>query len=397
MSKPDDIHRNLRMEILVGIRLQQDLRRLDSLFKNTKPYRGRTLVNAGQAAIDDAVYNMDVHFLDGIHDDCIGIGKLKQKPSYKLLQAIEADDSEAVSKNLRESGSAAIKNQNFFKFKDRNYRSYFLTLAHAARSPQMITTLHTYGADFKGVDSEGRLPAFFIARYAKSHLIFPLLCQVFNINANDSGKVNANDHSPLPEHISKYLPSQNIYSYDTPHVTALSGSLKKKMKQTNHTGEVLHADLDQILPAVFDPPIIRALKYYNLHALRGLTMLPPAKIDLNIRHSVTHMTPLIYAVIKADEAIQAYSDWYQEVQASADRNKIIPIKVRKWEAAKAVWAVKFLASLPGVDPNIMDTTNATAQSYAYSKPVKYALEQGLAARQATLKLFKSYPSTRFTP
>ena len=386
----NEIHVFLLKERMIEFRIRQYQRQIGVDFTATfEKFTRKGFSYAPEHVIADAVEKKDITFLDRIDNACIGIQKLRGNWPYKFLQDIENGDMDAAMIKLENIKGSPLTDQHFFKFKERDYRAFFVTAAHVVSTPQALLTLGHLKADFNAPDSQGRLPLFFISRYATNRWMLPTLSALFNVNANDSGK--------LPDFAQENMVDQIDDKYDPEIDQPLHPALLKKFKQTQHSGDAVEADLDQPMLPIYDPPLIRALKYRNLHALRGLSMLPPGKIDLNIRFQYNRMTPLIYAVMKADEAVHAYDEWHKEVQAEKDWDKIIPMKIRKWDASKALWAVSFLASLPGVDPDIMDTTRATAQDYAHSKPVNDALLEGLAARQAVIKLFKTHPSTRFTP
>lgn len=383
---PDHLRRHIMMELLVGEKIrrynesQYDLQRN---FSKVSRYRGRTFIYADNDTINDAVYHQDIAFLDTVDDSCIGIIRLRETPTYQLLKDIEKDDLEGLPEKLKNVSKTFMTDLSFFKFNDRRNRVYFITPAHIASNLQTIMALAALKADFKAPDSEGRLPIFFISRHARNRWVIPALCQTFNVNANDSGNL------PKDRDIPEY-PNDG----DLPDMAEMA--TEEKRQRARIMERALKEEIDQPPPPIWDPPIIRAIKYRNLHTLRGLAMLPAGKVDWNIRFQWNHMTPLIYAIMKADEAVHSYNDWKEAVRNKLDDNQIIPLEIRAWEASKSVWAVRFLAAQCGADPALKDSTGMDAEGYAHTDPVRAALKEGLKARKALKEVFTTYPSLRFT-
>lgn len=367
MASYEQYRRSLRMDILAGLRIQQWQNQLKENFASVSKYKGRSLIYAGEEAVSDAVYRKDVMFLDGLYDDCVGIMKLKRQDSYRFLKEVEAGNTEEAVKQLTGADASRLKDNNFFKFSLRDDRSYFLSPAHVANTPKMIATLGTLGADLSAPDSEGRLPLFFIARHAKSRWAIPTICKIFNASANDSGN--------LP----KYIPIPAILQGDEEDAE-LHSSLKDQLNDLQLTERKTNQYIDDPAPAIWDPPLIRAIKYRNRESLLGFNLLPSGAVDWNKRFQWNHMTPLIYAVLRADEILTAYQHWHDECDKKSDWMDLPRPEFLRRDAVQALWIVKFLAAHPQVDPKLIDSTGSDAKGYAYTDLVKKALERGLNAR-----------------
>lgn len=385
MSKNlDQLRRFMQMELIAGIRIQRWENELRKNFASVAQKRGRYLIYAGNEAITDAVYERDTMFLEGIYDDCIGITKLKSTDQYKFLKAVEQDRVTEVIDKLDTTPAIKQQDNSFFKFYGRDDRVYFLNPAHLARSPQMVSTLATRHFDFNAPDSDGRLPLFFIARHAQSRWTIPALCQIFNVNANNSGKIPA--HIPLPA----------ILVDDEPE-TPLSNNLARQLDKVEKSDSKIIAHIsDDPIPPVWDPPLIRAIKYRNRETLLGMDILPPHTVNWNIRFQYNRMTPLIYAVLQADEAVKSHRQWHDDAKTISNMAEWPRQDFSRYEVSKALWMVKFLAAHKHVDPALTDNTGMDAAGYAYTDSVKKALNEGLKARKNHEKLFTSLPKRRFT-
>lgn len=384
MSKNlDQLRRFMQMDLIAGIRIQRWENELRKNFSSVTQKRGRFLMYAASDMIADAVYRTDTTFLEGIYDDCIGITQLKSTPSYKFMKEVEADNVDHVIDAL--DANPALKNQDnkFFKFRGRDERTYFLNPAHLARSPQMVSALASRRFDFNAEDSDGRLPIFFIARHAQSRWTIPALCQIFNVNANDSGVV------PGPV----IVPA--ILADDEP-ATPLHNTLTQALDEVEHHQHKIEGLHDETYTPVWDAPLIRAIKYRNRETMLGLNMLPPHKVDWNIRFQVNRMTPLIYAVLCADEAVKSHRQWHDDARTIGDMADWPKQDYSRYEVAKALWMVKFLASHPAVDPHLPDNTGMNAAGYAYTDSVNNALRTGMNERKFNPKLFPVTATRRFT-
>ncbi len=387
----DQLRRFMQMDILAGIRIR---RWEDELRKNfaSVAYNGaRFLMYATNESIADAVYRQDTQFMDGIFDDCIGITKLKGTENYKFLKDVEKDDVASVIQKLDAMAPEKRQDNSFFKFYGRDQRTYFLNAAHLARSPQMIAAMGTRGVDFNQPDSEGRLPMFFIARHAKSRWVIPALCQIFGVNANNGGGIPK--HIKLPA----ILADDESDELVTPELERAVESLEGLQgKIDNHIGEPY--------TPVWDAPLIRAIKYRNRETLLGLDMLPKGKVDWNMRFQWNRMTPLIYAVLRADDIVKCHRQWHDDAAKKGDMADWPKQDYSRWDVANALWMVKFLAAHPQIDPNLRDSTATDAKGYAYTDVVQHALLEGLIARKdpektqekQPEKLFTAYPSRCFT-
>ncbi len=383
----EQLRRFMMMDTIAGMKIRQWEDELRKNF-NSATYNGaRFLMYAGNESIMDAVYRQDTQFLEGVHDDCIGITKLKGTENYKFLKDVEKDDVASVIQKLDAIPPQKRQDNNFFKFYDRNQRTYFLNAAHLARSPQMIAALGTRGVDFNQPDSEGRLPLFFIARHAKSRWVIPALCQIFEASARTSGD--------MPKHIK--LPAILADDESDEFVTL---ELEHAVESVENLQDKINADLDQPYTPVWDAPLIRAIKYRNRETLLGLNMLPKGKVDWNMRFQWNRMTPLIYAVMRADDIVKCHRQWHDDAAKKGDMADWPKLDYRRWDVANALWMVKFLAAHPQVDTNLMDSTGSDAKGYAYTDVVQRALREGLLARKAPEKpqekLCTAYPSQRFT-
>lgn len=379
----DQLRRFMQMDLIAGIRIQRWERELKRNFASVTQDHGRYLMYAGNDVISDAVYRQDTTFLEGIYDDCIGITKLKTTDQYKFLKAVEADEIEQVIDQLDSQPALKSPDNSFFKFRNRNDRVYFLNAAHLARSPQMISALATRRFDFTNTDNEGRLPIFFIARHATSRWAIPALCQIFNINANDSGRI--------PEQ--RALPA--ILADDEPEAP-LSAKLARNLDAAEAFKDKVADFIDGSYAPAWDPPLVRAIKHRNRETLLGLDLLPRGKVDWNIRFQCTRMTPLIYAVLRADDIVKSHRQWHDDAGKIGDMADWPKLDYSRYEVAKALWMVKFLAAHPQVDPALRDSTGMDAAGYAYTDSVQKALQEGLQARKTPEKLPVSLPKRRFT-
>lgn len=366
----EEYRRILRMDILAGIRIREWQKACASQsFSAAAGHKHRILSYVGEEAIVDAVYRKDAMFLDGIHDDCVGVMKLKRQDSFLFLKQIESGDLEHVVKQLAGPQADRFKDNNFFKFRLRDSRSYFLTPAHVVRTPQMIAKLGALDIDFNATDSEGRLPLFFIARYATSRWVIPTLCKLYDVNPNKSGD--------LP----KYVPTPELLKGDEPE-PQLGRDLEGRADKLERTQNKIGHFNAQPARAIWDPPLVRAIKYRNRESLLGFDLLPPGQVDWNQRFQANHMTPLIYAVLRADEIVTAYQHWNDESSKKSDwMNDPLP-EFLKQDVVRALWIVKFLAAHPRVDPTLTDSTGMNAKGYAYTNPVIDALQRGLNARNS---------------
>ncbi len=314
----DHRYRNFLREALIGAQLRamdsikaQANRALDEIYTR---YVAKDGDFAPAEVITHAARNEDIIFLERMSPFCEGIKKLKEDGRYLLLKAIDDDDIGYV----KFSGILPfdINRRSFWSAEDAQGRNrvYFLSPAHLVRSAAMAQILHERGARFDLPDAEGRLPLYTIARRAVHRGVFPLLMNEFHANAHYSGRAR-DEISPL----------------DGP---------------------------------LYDPPIFQAVRHANTHALKGLEMLAPAKIDMNVIHN--YITPLMFAVIRAEEAFEDY-----------DR---LPSPARKLAMVRHLWILQTLAASPCVDPAIKDYEGWSAESHATSKPVRAALLQGLAQR-----------------
>ncbi len=175
--------------------------------------------------------------------------------------------------------------------------------------------------DFRIPDSEGHLPLYFIARYALDKDVIPYLCRQFNINARDSGRPCGIGLSP------------------------------------------------------FDAPLFRAIKYSNIHALQGLASpyLHGGALDLDKTNELK-LTPLIYAVLLAEEGVQQLQNG--EISQTALNRKL--------------WVVRFLASKPEINPAKIDPDGWSADDFARNPKVREALHQGFTNRMQTLIQMQIY-------
>ena len=392
MSKNlEQLRRFMQMDILAGIRIRRWEDELRKNFNSATYHAAHYQMYAGNDAIADAVYRQDVQFMDGIYDDCVGITKLKGTENYKFLKDIEKDDVTSAIQKL--DGIAPDKRQDnsFFKFYNRDQRTYFLNAAHLARSPQMIAALGTRGIDFNQPDSEGRLPIFFIARHAQSRWVIPTLCQIFGANANSSGG------------IPKYIKLPAILADDESD-EFVTPELEHDVDHVEKLQSKLDAHLDEPYTPVWDAPLIRAIKYRNRETLLGLNMLPKGKVDWNMRFQWNRMTPLIYAIIRADDIVKCHRQWHDDAAKKGDMADWPKQDYSRWDVANALWMVKFLAAHPQVDTNLYDSTKTDAKGYAYTDAVQRALLEGLLVRKdpekrqekQQEKQFTAYPSRRFT-
>ena len=377
MSSNEQRFRHALLEFVAG----QKIRAWEQTQHGTPPKvtgaLRRAFMYADTESITDAVYRQDSMYLDGIYDDCIGIMRLKRQDSYVFLKDIEDDKVSTVVEKLVANRSTLLGGNHFFKFKLRSDRTYFLNPGHVAQTPKMIAALGSFNIDFKEPDSEGRLPFFFIARYAKNRWAVPLLCNVFNASANDSGSLPEN--FPLPAIL-----------HDEEAVV-LSSALEKKLERAEQSANRIMQDIDQPVQTVWDPPIARAIKYRNRETLLGLNLLPENQVDWNIPFQWNRMSPLIYAVLLADEIVHSRLEWDKEAAEIKDINLIPTQKYSRWEAAKALWIVKFLAGHPQVNPHFKDLTGQDAKGYAYTNSVRNALQQGLRVRNLTKNYSQPIP------
>ncbi len=378
-SNLEQLRRFMQMEYLAGLRIQRWEKELKKNFDSVAYNGARFLMYASNESITDAVYRQDATFLEGIYDDCIGITKLKGTDAYKFLKNVEKDDTPAVIERLDAIAPEKRQDNSFFKFYGRDQRTYFLNAAHLARSPQMIAALGSRHIDFNQPDSEGRLPIFFIARHARSRWTIPALCQMFGASAQNSGTI--------PKHIK--LP--DILADD--ENDELPPPLEQQANQLEKLQGKLNAHLDQAYVPVWDAPLIRAIKHRNRETLLGLNMLPKGQVDWNMRFQWNGMTPLIYAVIRADDIVKCHRQWHDDAMKKGDMADWPKLDYTAWDIANALWMVKFLAAHPQIDPTLNDDTGASAQGYAYTQPVQRALSDGLKARN---KLYLPSPSQRFT-
>lgn len=383
----EQLRRFMQMDILAGIRIRRWESELRNNF-NSASYNGaRFLMYAGNESIADAVYRKDTQFLEGVYDDCIGITKLKGTESYKFLKDVEKDDVASVIQKLDAMTPEKRQDNNFFKFYGRDQRVYFLNAAHLARSPQMIAALGTRGIDFSQPDSEGRLPAFFIARHAKSRWAIPALCQIFEASARTSGVIPK--HIKVPDILA-----------DDENDELLSPALELAADRVEKLQGRLDAHFDQPYTPVWDAPLIRAIKYRNRETLLGLNMLPKGKVDWNMRFQCNQMTPLIYAVLRADDIVKCHRQWHDDAAKKGDMADWPRRDYSRWDVGNALWMVKFLASHPQTDTSLTDSAGTDAKGYAYTDVVRQALQEGLLARRGPEKqqekLFTPHPSRRFT-
>lgn len=364
----EQLRRFLRMDLLAGIRIQRWESELRKNFASVSRSGGRFLMYAGNEAVTDAVYRQDTIFLEGLYDDCIGITKLKNMDSYKLLKDVEKDDVASVIKKLDALPPEKRQDNSFFKFYGRDRRAYFLNVAHLARSPQMIAALGTRGIDFSQPDSEGRLPIFFIARHAKSRWSIPALCQIFEASARNSGA--------LPKHIK--LP--DILADDESDDLLTPQQEREVLRAEKLQGKI-DAHCDQPYTPVWDAPLIRAIKHRNRETLLGLDMLPKGKVDWNMRFQWNGMTPLIYAVLRADDIVKCHRQWHEDAAKKGDMADWPKVDYTPHEVANALWMVKFLAKHPQIDASLTDSTGTDAKGYAYTDAVRRALFEGLGNRK----------------
>ncbi len=383
----EQLRRFMQMDIIAGIKIRRWENELRRNFDSASYNGARFLMYAGNEAIVDAVYRQDIPFLEGIYDDCVGITKLKGTESYHLLKDVERDDVASVIQRLDEVAPEKRQDNSFFKFYGRDQRTYFLNATHLARSPQMIAALGTRGMDFNQTDSEGRLPMFFIARHAKSRWVIPTLCQIFGASANSSGGI--------PKHLK--LPA---ILDDDENDDLLTPELEQAADRVEKLQGKIDAHLDEPYTPVWDAPLIRAIKYRNRETLLGLNMLPKGKVDWNMRFQWNRMTPLIYAVIRADDMVKCHRQWHDDASKKGDMADWPRLDYSQWDVANALWMVKFLAAHPQTDTNLCDSTGSDAKGYAYTDVVQRALLEGLMARKnpekQQEKQFTAYPSRRFT-
>ena len=378
MPSYDQFRRSLRIDLIVGLRIKQWERKLEENFKSAAKHNGRMLIYAGEEAVMDAVYRKDIMFLDGLFDDCVGISKLKRTDSYRFLKQVEAGNTAEAVTQLIGSNVERLKDTNFFKFSLRDDRSYFVTPAHVANTPKMVATLGSLGVDFNEPDSEGRLPLFFIARYAKSRWVIPTLCKIFNASANESGQ--------LP----KYIPMPALLQ-DEEDEADVPSSLHAQIEELQSFGKKAEHYADKPAPTIWDPPLVRAIKYRNRESLLGFDLLPSGAVDWNKRFQWNHMTPLIYAVLRADQIVTSYQKWHEECTQHDNWLDAPRPEYLRRDAVQALWIVKFLAAHSQVDPKIRDSTGSDAEGYAYTDPVKKALQKGLNARNQTKNYTQPIP------
>lgn len=388
MSKNiEQLRRFMQMDILAGIRIRRWENELMRNFASVSQNNTRYLMYAGHDVIADAVYRQDTHFLEGVYDDCVGITKLKGTENYKLLKDVEKDDVASAAQKLDMVLVGKRQDNNFFKFYGRDQRTYFLNAAHLARSPQMIAALGSRHIDFSQPDSEGRLPIFFIARHAKSRWTIPTLCQIFGASARSSGE--------LPV----YIKLPDILADDEPG-DFVTPELDHAVEGVENLHGKINAQLDQPYKPVWDAPLIRAIKYRNRETLLGLNMLPKGKVDWNLRFQWNRMTPLIYAVLRADDIVKSHRQWHDDAMKKGDIADWPKLDYPRWDVAKALWMVKFLAAHPQTDPGLQDNTGTDAKGYAYTDAVQRALAEGVQARQLfekhKEKQLITYPSQHFT-
>jgi hypothetical protein len=195
----------------------------------------------------------DARFLSGVDAQNTGIKILRGNPRFQFLQAVfdEKLDRFFVTK-IQNHLQDNLNDRWYWTFPDRPGRAYFVSPAHVCRTHLMAVALwKNNGVDFKRPDSEGHLPLYFLARYAKDKYVIPALTAHFNLNANDSGR--------------------NILTREK-----------------------------------FEAPLIRAIKYANTYAVHSLEQLSPHNADLN-RRADLGLTPLMLAVLYAEEALNTYA------------------------------------------------------------------------------------------
>lgn len=388
MTTADDIRRMTRMDQLAGLRINAYFRKLNAgLTSLQNKYLKPGKVFAPEDVIQCAVRNKDTLFLNTVDDSCVGLQKIRGNWPYKLLQAIEADDIEHMPELMERVSGHPLQDLHYFKFRDKPDHTYFLTAAHLVRSQSMLMSLAHMKADFNAPDSGGRLPLYFIARYARSRWMIPLLVKTLGVDPNNSGD--------MPDAGVEMLVDQDPHYHEADGEAVLTPDAAKRLKGMQSLDKRLDQNLDVPYKPEYDPPIIQAITHLNLNAARGFAMLG-GSMDMNVRFAPNRMTPLIYAVLKADDAVFKYREWSDNVQAEFDSGKVIPYEIRRVDTARYLWLVRFLASQARVDHTIMDTTGAKACDYACSEPVKRALAEGIAARKATHQLRTTYPSLRFT-
>lgn len=388
MTTSDDIRRIMRMDQLAGLRIKAYFRKLNAGLTSLHTRHMRPgKVFAPDDVIQCAVRNKDVIFLNTVDDSCVGLQKVRGNWPYKFLQSIEADDIGNMPQLADRVSGRPLQDLHYFKFRSQPDHTYFLTAAHLVRSQPMLMSLAHMKADFNAPDSEGRLPLYFIARYAKNRWMIPLLVKTLGVDPNNSGEI--------PDARLELLVDQDPNYHEPDAEATLTPDAARRIKGIDSLDRRVTENLDVPYKPEYDPPIIQAITHLNLNAVRGFAMLG-GSMDMNIRFAPNRMTPLIYAVLKADDAVFKYREWSDKVQAEFDSGKVIHYEISRADTARYLWLVRFLASQARVDHTIMDTTGAKACDYACSDAVKRALAEGIAARKATHQLRTAYPSLRFT-
>lgn len=263
------------------------------------------------AVIMEAARREDTFFLSAQDTGLKGIKMLRGHPRHGLLSAVFNDDIRSFYEISYEKTAGKINERSFWTFPDRPKRGYFVTPAHVCRNFDTAVNLYQNGADFRLPDSEGHLPLYFLSRYAQDPLVIPYLAQTYFLNCNDSG------HRQNAEFPCK--------------------------------------------PALYDAPIFRAIKYGNRNAVKGLQILPRHQLDMNLHSMPGKVTPLIYAVMMAEQQIEKRTGIFNRLAI-----------------------VKQLAASPSVDPYKKDATGWDATDYAVSPLVSKILKQGIESRKYDL-------------
>jgi hypothetical protein len=265
------------------------------------------------AVIMEAARREDTVFVSAQDTRLKGMKMLQGHPRHGLLTAVFNDAIQDFYEIRYGQTTGGINERSFWTFPDRPRRAYFVAPAHVCRSFDTALNLYENGADFRLPDSEGHLPLYFLSQYAEDPLVIPYLARTYHLNGNDSG------HWQNAE-----FPDKAV---------------------------------------AYDPPIFRAIKYGNRNAVKGLDILPRHQIDMNLTFTTAELTPLIYAVMMAEQQMEKRSGLFNRLAI-----------------------VKHLAASPFVDPNKMDATGWNAADYAVSPIVSKVLKQGLNSRKFDLSL-----------
>ncbi|MBU0800719.1 MAG: hypothetical protein KKA05_06910 [Alphaproteobacteria bacterium] len=270
-----------------------------------------------QAVLAAARLEMSAYFNFIADPNNTGLKILRANPLYQVLDAVWNDD---LGKFFSTMALAQLKQLNrrwYWHFPNDMKDVSFVTPAHLVRTHLLAVAVAKHGGDFSAPDSEGRTPLYYIARHGRDSWLVPLLVSRHNVDPYDSGRCS-HDHS-----------------------------------------------LEDAKGEKYEEPLLRAIRYANMHIIDGFLNLAPQSVDMSRPRGTWLQTPLMLAVQEAHDAAMKYPGHGPG----------------RAELQRRLWIVRELAAEPHIDVTLKDIAGNTARDYALLPAVANAYDAGLAERK----------------